>query len=176
MTRFAPDRWRRRLVVAVTIGATASVALAARKSGGVPSEFVVEAGAREGLRQLWTASTTARAERAACLAATADGDTLRITRVLPLESTMHDSLAISAVASLEACAPPRWQGTVHSHVALRDGQRPYPNFSGADRGVMSMWWQRWNRDGVFCLVFSQEQVHCEIDGVHGLRIYPSARY
>ncbi len=174
MTRIGVTRAGAGLLAAQSIIFLVGFGLASRRA--VPSDFLIEAGARDGLRQLWAASTSARAERAACLTATTDGDTLRVTRVMPLESTMHDSLAISATASLESCAPPHWQGTVHSHVALRDGQRPYPNFSGADRGVMSMWWQRWNTDGVFCLVFSGDQVHCEIDGVNGLRIYPSGRY
>lgn len=152
----------------------AALALAARSPA--PSGFRVEPEARTELRRLWAASAGARAEQAACLAAVTEGDTLRITRVLPLESLMHDSLAISAGASLDTCAPPGWQGTVHTHVALRDGQRPYSNFSGADRGVMGMWWQRWGMDGVFCLVYSAQEVHCEIDGVHGLRILPNNRY
>ncbi|MDQ3138408.1 MAG: hypothetical protein M3Q93_12595, partial [Gemmatimonadota bacterium] len=112
--------------------------------------------------------------RVGCLASAVDGDTLRITRILALDAGA-DSLAVSARASLERCGPPEWQGTVHTHIARADGGRPYALFSGADRGVMLMWWQRWRADGTFCLLYAENEAHCEIDGSRVV-ILPSARY
>ena len=123
---------------------------------------------------LWSASVAARAEQVACLASVVDGDTLRITRVEPLAAGA-DSLAVSAAASLETCGPPAWQGTVHTHIALTANRRPYALFSGADRGIMLMWWQRWKSDGTFCLLYAEDQAHCEIDGSRVV-ILPSAKY
>jgi endonuclease YncB( thermonuclease family) len=130
--------------------------------------------ARAALRALWQASVAARAERVACLASVVDGDTLRITGIKPL-ATGADSLAVSAGSSIELCGPPQWQGTVHTHIALGAGQRAHAQFSGADRGVMLMWWQHWKMDGTFCLLYAEDEAHCEIDGA-GLQILPSARY
>ena len=141
---------------------------------GAPQVFSVDSGAQPGLRALWAASVAGRAERVACLASVIKGDTLHITRVQPL-TTGADSLAVSALASLEQCGPPEWQGTVHTHIPLREGQRASPVFSGSDRGVMLMWWQRWKADGTFCLLYAEGQAHCEIDGSR-LVILPSARY
>jgi hypothetical protein len=142
----------------------------------VPSVFQFEAEVQPELHRLWDASALAKAERVACLAAEIEGDTVRISRVLPLEVTRADSLGISAAASLESCGPPEWRGTVHTHVALRDGRIPYSLFSGADRGVMMMWWQRWRTDGVFCLLYSGEEVICEIEGPRGAVLFPRSRY
>jgi len=139
-----------------------------------PQAFSIDPGAQGALRALWAASVAARAERVACLASVINGDTLHITRVQPL-TTGADSLAVSALASLEQCGPPEWQGTVHTHIPLREGQRASPVFSGSDRGVMLMWWQRWKADGTFCLLYAEGQAHCEIDGSR-LVILPSARY
>jgi hypothetical protein len=148
--------------------------LGSRAGGGGPLAFAIDTGAREALHDLWTASVAARAERVACLASRIDGDTLHITRILTLEGG-SDSLAVSARTSLEVCGPPEWQGTVHTHVALSAGQWPYALFSGADRGVMLMWWQRWKSDGTFCLLYAENEAHCEIDGSQVL-ILPSARF
>jgi hypothetical protein len=142
----------------------------------VPSAFRFEAEAQPELHRLWDASSLAKAERVACLAAELEGDTVRISRVLPLEVTRADSLGISAAASLESCGPPEWRGTVHTHVALRDGRSPYSLFSGADRGVMMLWWQRWKVDGVFCLLYSGSEVICEIEGPRGAVLFPRSRY
>lgn len=79
-------------------------------------------------------------------------------------------------ASLEICGPPAWQGTVHTHIALYDGHRPYSTFSGADRGVMLSWGQRWRSQGTFCLLYAETSVHCELDGPSGSLIFPSATY
>lgn len=143
----------------------------------VPSAFRFEPEAQPELHRLWDASALAKAERVACLAAEIEGDTVRISRILPLEVTRADSLGISAAASLESCGPPEWRGTVHTHVAtLRDGRSPYSLFSGADRGVMMLWWQRWNVDGVFCLLYSGQEVICEIEGPRGAVLFPRSRY
>lgn len=143
---------------------------------GEPHVFLFEPDAREGLHQLWSSSVESRIERVACLAGVIEDDTVRVLRILPLVATGGDSLGISANASLDACGPPEWQGTVHTHIALREGQRPYSLFSGADRGVMLMWGQRWNATGIFCVLFSSEQAHCELDGIGGVRIFPTAQY
>jgi hypothetical protein len=150
--------------------------LAADASGPIPSAFRFEAEAQPELHRLWEMSSTAKAERVACLAAAIEGDTVRISRVLALEASRADSLGISAAASLDGCGPPEWRGTVHTHVALHDGRRPYSLFSGADRGVMMLWWHRWRVDGIFCLLYSGEEVICEIEGPAGAVLFPRSRY
>jgi hypothetical protein len=156
----------------LSLALLAGALVGARAEG--PQAFSVNPDAQVALRALWAASVAAKAERVGCLASVIDGDTLRITRVLPLAAGA-DSLAVSALTSLEMCGPPDWQGTVHTHIALREGQRASPLFSGADRGVMLMWWQRWKADGTFCLLYAENQAHCEIDGSRVV-ILPSARY
>ena len=147
--------------------------LAASRAHG-PDAVAVAAEAATAMRALWNASVAAHSELVGCLASSVDGDTLRITRIQPLLAGA-DSLAVSAESSLETCGPPTWQGTVHTHIALTADQRPYALFSGADRGIMLMWWQRWKSDGTFCLLYAQDQAHCEIDGSRVL-IFPTARY
>jgi hypothetical protein len=144
--------------------------------GLVPTAFRFEADAQPALHQLWDASLAAKAERVACLAASIEADTVHITQISALEPGRADSLGVSAAASLESCGPPLWQGTVHTHVARHDGRNPYSFFSGADRGVMMMWWQRWRVDGVFCLLYSAEEVICEIEGPRGAVLFPRSRY
>jgi hypothetical protein len=141
-----------------------------------PQAVAIEPEARATLHQLWDASLGARTEQVACLGGSIDGDTVRINRILVLSAGAGDSLAVTARNSLDSCGPPTWQGTVHTHIALRDGQRPYSSFSGADRGVMLMWWQRWRTTGIFCVVYSAQGVHCELDGVEGGVIFPQATY
>lgn len=152
------------------------ILLAADIAGSIPTAFRFEPDARPELHRLWEASAEAKAERVACLAATIDSDTVYISHVFPLEAGPADSLGISAGASLESCGPPLWRGTVHTHVALRDGRRPYSLFSGADRGVMMLWWRRWQVDGIFCLLYSSEEVICEIEGPRGAVLFPRSRY
>ena len=36
-----------------------------------------------------------------------------------------------------------------------------------DRVAMSLWYDRWRADGVFCVVWSERDAHCEADGVVG---------
>jgi hypothetical protein len=158
------------------IGAAVLVlaAIGAARPGG-PRAFRFEPDARDQLHRMWEASFAAKAERVACLAGEMRSDTIRVTRVLLLDGG-SDSLGVSARSSLDTCAPPAWQGTVHTHVALRDGVRPYSVFSGADRGVNRMWWRRWRSDGVFCVLFSAVGAYCELDGPSGITIFPSATY
>lgn len=150
--------------------------IAADAVGRVPTAFRFEADAPAALHLLWESSAAAKAERVGCLASTLEGDTVRISRVRSIETSQADSLGISAGASLAACGPPEWRGTVHTHVALRDGRQPYSLFSGADRGVMMLWWQRWKVAGVFCLLYSAEEVICEIEGPNGAVLFPRSRY
>lgn len=152
-----------------------AVALLAAGASRAPLAFRFEPDAQAELRRLWVTSSDAKAERVACLAGQIRGDTVSVTRILPLTG-WADSLTASARQSLEACAPPRWQGTVHTHVALRDGARPYARFSGADRGVNQIWWRRWKADGMFCVLFSATDAYCEIDGPKGVAIFPRSAY
>lgn len=152
----------------------AAVALALSAPG--PSTFRLAPDAQAAMHDLWRESVTSHVERVACLASTIDGDTVHITRILPLTDPGIDSLAVGAGASLDTCGPPTWQGTVHTHIALYDGQRPYSIFSGADRGVMLNWGRRWNALGTFCLLYTETMIHCELDGPSGSLIFPSTTY
>jgi hypothetical protein len=156
---------------AVVLLALSALAATARR----PHAFRFEPNAQTELRRLWVESSGAMTERVACLAGEIVRDTVRVTRILPLMGSA-DSLGVSARQSLEACGPPRWQGTVHTHVALRDGVQPYDRFSGADRGVNRLWWRRWNAEGMFCVLFSATDAYCEIDGPEGVSIFPRSTY
>lgn len=149
--------------------------LALGASSRRPRAFRFEPDAQTELRRLWVVSSGAKAEQVACLAGEIRSDTVRVTRILPLEGRA-DSLGVSAGESLDTCGPPRWQGTVHTHVALRDGVRPYARFSGADRGVNRLWWRRWKAEGMFCVLYSPTDAYCEIDGPGGLAIFPRSTY
>lgn len=175
-TPVANARRGRRPLIAPLGLAVGGFLLAAETPAPIPSAFRFELDARPELHRLWEASFLAKAERVACLAASIDGDTVRISRVLPLDPGASDSLGITAGASLDGCGPPQWRGTVHTHVALRDGGRPYSLFSGADRGVMMLWWRRWKVDGIFCLLYSGDEVICEIEGPVGAVLFPRSRY
>jgi hypothetical protein len=157
----------------VTRSALLLLLLAAGGTAG-PGGFRFEPDAQLELRRLWSASRDSGMERVACLAGVMDDDSVRVTGVRALEG-WADSLMISARESLDECHPPEWVGTVHTHIALRNG-RPYDTFSGADRGVNTLWWRRWSMDGTFCVLFSEQDAYCEVDGPHGLRIFPHARY
>ncbi len=126
------------------------------------SRFEVDPEAHQSLRTLWESSTAAGAERVACIGGELRDGVGHINRVLLLEAGAGDSLGVSASASIERCSPPQWFGTAHTHIARYDGQHPYPNFSGADRGVMMLWWRRWSVDGVFCVLYSATEAHCEL--------------
>jgi hypothetical protein len=154
--------------------ALALLLVAAAGAGAGPRGFTFEPGAQAELRRLWSASRASGMERVACLSAVMDDDSVRVTGVRALEG-WADSLMISAREPLELCHPPEWLGMVHTHIALHGGQ-PYSTFSGADRGVNTLWWRRWSVDGTFCVLFSEQDAYCEVDGPHGLRIFPHARY
>jgi hypothetical protein len=149
--------------------------LALAAAGGGPLAFRFEPPAQTELRRLWVESTRAHSERVACLAGEIVRDTVRVTRILPL-TDWADSLGVSAHQSLEECGPPRWQGTVHTHVAMRGSGQPYAHFSGADRGVNRLWWRRWSTEGMFCVLFSATDAYCELDGPRGVFIYPRSSY
>ena len=140
-----------------------------------PLAFRFEPDAQTELRRLWVVSDGDKTERVACLAGEIRADTVSVTRILPLTGRA-DSLGVSARQSLETCGPPRWQGTVHTHVARYDGVRPYARFSGADRGVNRLWWRRWGAEGMFCVLYSATNAYCEIDGPTGLSIFPRSTY
>ena len=124
-------------------------------------------GRQRALRALWEESLAAQQERAACLAAEIRGDTVVVSRILRLEPDAADSMGVSATASIEQCGPPEWSGTVHTHVALYTDDSPSRRFSGQDRIVMRLWYDRWHSDGVFCVAYSKRSAHCEADGVVG---------
>jgi len=127
--------------------------------------FSPEAGL--GLRTLWAESVAARQERVACLGASVRHDTVFVARILALAPDEADSLSIGSDASVERCGPPEWAGTVHTHVAIYAAGLPSTRFSAQDRGVMRRWYERWHSDGVFCVVYSARDAHCEADGVVG---------
>jgi len=136
--------------------------------------FSREAG--HGLRALWEESVAAKQERVACLGASIRNDTVFVARILALVPDGADSMSISSDASIERCGPPDWSGTVHTHVAAYDNDLPSTIFSAQDRGVMRRWYQRWQADGVFCMVYSARDAHCEADGVvGGMRSRPTLR-
>jgi hypothetical protein len=136
------------------------------RAGPQPAfHFSSEAGL--GLRALWEQSLAAKQERVACLGASIRNDTVFVDRILALAPEEADSMSISATVSVERCGPPEWQGTVHTHVALYTDSLPSKRFSAQDRGVMHQWYRRWKADGVFCLVYSAHDAHCEADGVVG---------
>ena len=135
--------------------------VAGRRSSTSHFHFTPEA-ARQ-LWLLWSASVAAKQERVACLGGYFAEGVWQLTQIEPLV-TDADSLGASAGESIERCGPPLWLGTVHTHIALRDGGRPYPTFSGADRGIMHVWSRRWNANGVFCLLYTDHDAHCEVEG------------
>jgi hypothetical protein len=174
MPRISVADGQRRVWLAATV--PVGLLLAAGTGRPIPSAFHFEADATPALHRLWDSSVNAKAERVACLAATIGGDTVQISSLLPLDPGPADSLGISAGASLDRCGPPRWLGTIHTHVALREDGRPYSLFSGADRGVMMLWWRKWKVDGIFCLLYSSDAVICEIEGPEGAVMFPRSHY
>lgn len=133
----------------------------------LPARFSFASDATILLHRLWSESAAEKREHVACLAGELRGDSVRVTRVKLLEVGRADSLGVSAQSSIDACGPPNWMGTVHTHIALYDGKRPYDVFSGADRGIMFMWWQRWEADGMFCVLYSETDAFCEVLGAGG---------
>jgi hypothetical protein len=156
--------------VALLLWAAVPIPLAAQRDSGTSHpraafRFSREAGAALGA--LWKASLAAREERVACLASTIRNHTVFVSRIDPVEPEEADSMGISATASIERCGPPEWSGTVHSHIALYTDHSPSTRFSAQDRTAMRLWYDRWHTDGVFCLIYSAHDAHCEADGVAG---------
>lgn len=116
--------------------------------------------ARAGLRDLWTESIDAKQERVACLGGSVVHGVAYVTHIYRLTVSRADSMTISARESLRKCGPPDWLGTVHTHIAMADGQ-PYILFSGSDLVVMQMWREQWKREGVFCILYSESEANCE---------------
>ncbi len=135
--------------------------------------FSLEAG--QALRALWQTSLAAGEERVACLGAAVRGDSVYVSRVLPLAPEAADSTGVSAQVSIDRCGPPEWSGTVHTHVALYTADGPSRRFSGQDRVAMSLWRNRWGSDGIFCVVYSKRDARCEADGVVGSAQRPSSQ-
>lgn len=131
----------------------------------LPARFSFAGDATILLHRLWSESAAEKREHVACLAGEVRGDSVRVTRVKLLEVGSADSLGVPAQSSIENCGPPNWMGTVHTHIARYDGEHPYPNFSGADRGIMFLWWQRWEVDGMFCVLYSDAEAFCQVMGV-----------
>jgi hypothetical protein len=153
------------------LGLTFSLPARAQEAPTASFRFSAEAGAA--LKSLWEESVEAHQERVACLAADVRGDTVFVSRVRRVSPDAADSLGVSATASIAQCGPPEWNGTVHTHVALYTKDSPSRRFSGQDRTVMRMWYDRWRADGVFCVAYSEQSAHCEADGVvGGLRSRP----
>jgi hypothetical protein len=122
--------------------------------------FRLSSQAADSLRALWALSIAERREEVACLAGTADSAQVTISRVRILRQAVADTFTINAQESIDTCGAPEWLGTVHTHIARLNGQ-PYITFSGADRGVMMIWRNRWNAPGVFCLLYDATKGWCE---------------
>jgi len=149
----------------VLVGSTPLAGQDRHGNGGAAFRFSPEAG--QALGALWQASIAAREERVACLASSVRNDTVFVSAIAPLDPENADSMGISAIASVEQCGPPEWSGTIHTHVALYTEDQPSSRFSGQDRIAMRLWYDRWHSDGVFCVVYSDRNAHCEADGVIG---------
>lgn len=132
--------------------------------------FAFDSSASQNLRELWRRSVDEQRERVACLGGRLLRDSVIVTRVLLLEPSRADSLAVSAQSSIDMCGPPEWLGTVHTHIAHLEDGSPYDRLSGADRGVMRLWWQRWRVDGAFCVLYTEREAYCEVNGATGIRI------
>jgi hypothetical protein len=129
-------------------------------SGFNQGEFRFGTAARTTLRTLWQTSTDVKQERVACIGGYRHEGITYITRVAMVTGASADSLSVAATASLLECGPPEWLGTIHTHIATKEGI-PYVTFSGADRGIMMRWESMWRMDGVFCVLFDERRAHCE---------------
>ncbi|MGH8622884.1 MAG: hypothetical protein ACRET3_12155 [Burkholderiales bacterium] len=124
--------------------------------------FRFDVQARRALQALWQASVGAQQERLACIGGYRQAGVAYITKVEPLAVTAAALGSIAARESLERCGPPRWLGTVHTHIATFSGH-PYVTFSRDDRRVMSQWRMIWQAEGVFCVLYNEQQAHCEAE-------------
>ena len=175
---------RRRVLATLLLGALAAPGLVAQSTyqqrgnnlppvpkdefTPLPRRFDFTDSASDDLHTLWNRSVAAGREMVGCMAGQIlSRDLVRITKVRLLESNRGDSLGVSAQASIDQCGPPSFAGTVHTHIAHWDGEHPYAKFSGADRGVMFMWWKEWQVDGMFCVLYSPTLAYCEMLGRGG---------
>ncbi|MDZ4863138.1 MAG: hypothetical protein SGJ01_06785 [Gemmatimonadota bacterium] len=156
--------------------ATLAAPAAAQMPSSRPHEVLLHADALPALHELWRLTLAAREERAACLGGRIEQDTAWVERLKPLTTAAGDSLAVSAEGSLEDCSPPEWFGTVHTHVPLHDTDPVYSKFSGSDQGVMLAWVKRWRTSGVFCILFSESDARCQVEGIEGVSMVPKMRY
>lgn len=161
------------LVVAVADSAAAQAASTGKRYRSISGEefggerptwrFRVADAARPGLRALWRESMTAQAERVGCLSGEVVGDSVVVTGMRYLEPRAADHDGISAQQSIDECGPPHFLGTVHTHLPPADGTgTANAMFSGADRGVMELWWRKWRTDGLFCVLHADGVAHCEV--------------
>ncbi|HKP50233.1 MAG TPA: hypothetical protein VJU17_09485 [Gemmatimonadales bacterium] len=155
----------RALLLALSLGSIGPWQAVAQNQPKATFRFSQEAGSA--LQAMWRESVASREERVACLASTIRSDTVYVTRVSALEPEEADSMGISATRSVEHCGPPTWSGTVHTHIAMYSDSLPSTRFSAQDRTAMRLWYDRWHADGVFCLIYSARDAHCEADGVVG---------
>jgi len=116
--------------------------------------------AREVLQLLWQTSVDLGQERVACIGGYQRNGVTYITRAEPLPASRAGPRSAAAGESLRRCGPPEWFGTVHTHVATFSGH-PYVTFSANDRQVMFTWRRTWQIEGVFCVLYSGRQAHCE---------------
>jgi hypothetical protein len=143
------------------LGAMILLGLVTRPAAAQQAAWVVGPEAKLGLQQLWATSIGMRREQVACIGGSITPDTVRMVRLRPVED-YSDSLTASAQASLATCSSPEWIGMVHSHVRSTDDDAPASRFSPGDRSVMSEWTQRWGGQGAFCIVYSAQNLHCEV--------------
>ncbi|HET7459347.1 MAG TPA: hypothetical protein VFJ74_16975 [Gemmatimonadaceae bacterium] len=133
--------------------------------GGTAGSFAIGSTVRADLLALWQSSVVANEERVACIGGTRDRDgVVRITRVYALPVVSADSANAGAGPSLATCRPPAWFGTVHTHIITDPLGEPYTQFSSPDRDVITRWQRAWRSDGVFCLLYSDANAHCEVGG------------
>lgn len=137
--------------------------------------FRFDSSARAALQLLWQTSTGAYQERVACIGGYRRDSVVYVTAVEPLGTPRADSADIGAGESIVRCGPPDWLGTVHTHIARFRGS-PFVTFSRNDRRVMFLWRQAWKIEGVFCLLYSEWEAHCEAEpGVAGEVAYAEQR-
>jgi hypothetical protein len=135
--------------------------------------LVDSAAVRPVFRRLWDESVDTGREQVACIGGERRGREVRISRAAELREVVRsagaaadidsDSVSVSREGSrlsVEACGPPDWIGTVHTH-RIEDGVE-HPGLSSDDRAVVSLWHARWRRESVFCVLYSPEKPpYCE---------------
>lgn len=168
------DRWLRHsavLVLAIVVLLPAPVSAVQLNRGNkvagtvvevrVPSAapFSFDGAASSVLFDMWRESVDLNQELVACMRGEYRDGVVQITGVRPVNS-MANFTGAEAAPSLERCGPPQWSGTVHTHIAVFNGL-PYATFSPADRGVMRAWELKWKTEGLFCVLYTDDQAYCE---------------